>query len=238
MGNGYFDGDFDNDDRFSEDALDGVSLDGNSTFDIDGIHNADVGGSSVDRVSFEEYDNTDNEVDQVSESKTVSKYAIIGGVLVLVVALIFIAITNRVKNGDTTSGTSASAEIPRENVTDSAEGTGGTDIEEGNSAQSGITSASTLNSWIMLDGAEPVEFNQLVESNITVTSISHMALNNNGTIQLKSVISGNISGLVGTYEVEVPYSRGARLNIGDTIDISYQLGAMGNSRIVGRITIK
>lgn len=76
-----------------------------------------------------------------------------------------------------------------------------------------------------------------IESAFTITELKHYAAVTNGQSdkQVKSVAKGNISGLVGTYEVELPTYQAVGLSVGTTFKVSYQLKDQGAYKVIGQI---
>lgn len=76
-----------------------------------------------------------------------------------------------------------------------------------------------------------------VESTFTITDLRHygMVSNTNNDKQIKSVVKGNISGLVGTYEMELPTYKAMKLSVGTSFKITYQLQEQNGYKIIGDI---
>lgn len=218
---GYFDMDDISDDNVFDNNFDVSQFDNlpdNSVSDT-----SDENTNHIDRVDFDSF-NQDRPQSNEQNNKQVAKFAIIVGIIVFIIALVFIGIANKddeieTKAPDTQSNNTQNNSKPVEN----------TQGQE-----------NTINNWVSLSGDDNVNFVKLVKSNITITDKSSFALQNKDTIQLKTIISGNISGLIGTYEIEVSYSQGLKINIGDTKDIEYELGEYGanKTKVVGKINIR
>ena len=77
-----------------------------------------------------------------------------------------------------------------------------------------------------------------MQSTFSVTAIKHYVkvIDNSNNIELKTVLYGALAGFTGTYELEIPYSKGSKLNIGDYFTVSVQIGSMPNGKtIIGDI---
>ena len=57
----------------------------------------------------------------------------------------------------------------------------------------------------------------------------------NNDKQLRGILSGSISGLAGTYKLEVPADVATNLQIGQQFTVEYQLQDMGDYKLVGHI---
>lgn len=94
--------------------------------------------------------------------------------------------------------------------------------------------------WADFDDSTQLEFSEPIESLFTVTSINSYVKTANDTkdIILKTILKGSISGLVGTYEIEVPYDITYKLRKGDSFQITYRLSEYNQKNIVEDITYK
>ncbi len=104
-------------------------------------------------------------------------------------------------------------------------------------AQTGAISNGT-NDWIKLDNAYNVTFNEsYIDSKFVVTEIHHYALkvDPNGNLEVKTELTGSISGYSGTYKLTVPYSKGSKLSIGMTFDVKVQIGDYNGKSVIGDI---
>lgn len=93
------------------------------------------------------------------------------------------------------------------------------------------------NEWIAFNDNLNLEFNLEAEADFTVTSIQNyvkVANADNDKI-IKSVVKGNISGLVGTYEIELPYDKASKLDTGTLIKMKYRYCEDKGSIIVGEL---
>lgn len=208
---GYFD-DFNGNDDMSDDMISDESLNGASTFDDIGQIEQMQEDNQVERVDFDDYQQDNDK--QGTDYKSIAKYAIIIGVIILLIGILFIWLSNKNKSDST----------PTKSKSEDTE-------------QSSEVSKSS-SSWVALDEVDNLPFSSLVKSNLTVTYVQHYALSQGDTIQLKSIVKGSISGLTGTYEVTMPYRSGRKIKIGDTINVQYALGDKNGSKIIGELTTK
>lgn len=94
-------------------------------------------------------------------------------------------------------------------------------------------------SWRAFDVDEEIEFvADKVKCSFTITNIAHQVrvVPNTDEIQVKSILTGNLSGFTGSYQLEVPYSKGCHLSIGKTFDVEVEIGKRENFVVIGTIT--
>ena len=91
-------------------------------------------------------------------------------------------------------------------------------------------------------GWEEIELSELAFSNVingdfTVTSIkAYVKDSKTGEKTVKAVVTGGISGLSGTYELEIPYSKAEKLAVGDSFSVKYRIAKLNDYTIVGDIS--
>lgn len=91
-------------------------------------------------------------------------------------------------------------------------------------------------------GWDEIELSELAFSNVingdfTVTSIKAYAKDSKtGEKTVKAVVTGGISGLSGTYELEIPYSKAEKLAVGDSFSVKYRIAKLNDYTIVGDIS--
>lgn len=96
------------------------------------------------------------------------------------------------------------------------------------------------NGWIPIN-QENIEFTEeYIDTSFTITDIKHYikVTTENKDIEIKSVVTGSISGLVGTYELELPYSKASRLSSGIYFNVAVQLGEYNGKKVVGEIVVR
>lgn len=155
------------------------------------------------------------DTDAVSAKKT-AKLAIIIGVGILLFTLIILSVLVNRKNNKNTA--------PPVKVEST-----------GNVSNNTVTIES--NKWTQFKGDTSIQFEANIESSIVVTDIKHYASisNNNNDRQLKSIVTGSISGIIGTYELEIPYSSAMKLKVGDSFIITYSIGDYNGYKVIGEI---
>ena len=91
-------------------------------------------------------------------------------------------------------------------------------------------------------GWDEIELSELAFSNVingdfTVTSIkAYVKDSKTGEKTVKAVVTGGISGLYGTYELEIPYSKAEKLAVGDSFSVKYRIAKLNDYTIVGDIS--
>lgn len=91
-------------------------------------------------------------------------------------------------------------------------------------------------------GWDEIELSELAFSNVingdfTVTSIkAYVKDSKTGEKTVKAVVTGGISGLSGTYELEIPYSKAEKLAVGDSFSVKYRIAKLNDYTIVGDIS--
>lgn len=76
------------------------------------------------------------------------------------------------------------------------------------------------------------------QAEFTITSIkNYVAISdqNSSYIRIKSTLTGQISGCPGVYEIDVPYSIGQALKVGQRFDVQVLYGTYGNKTVIGDI---
>lgn len=185
-----------------------------------------------------------------SGSKKTALIAIaVGVVIIILVFIIASAIMHKNKKDDTPKGSVT------HNITDVNTNNSGQSNNNGNAnnimnegpkrtesgqqqTPQGHQSSSGTSDWTKLDGASGIVFNDGYNDAIfTVTGIEHYALraDPNGNLEVKTELTGSISGYSGTYKLTVPYSKGSKLTTGMTFDIQIQVGDFKGKSVIGDI---
>lgn len=105
--------------------------------------------------------------------------------------------------------------------------------------QSSKTMLPSANNWVEVDlSKENLGFGDTyIESDFTITGMKDYALvtNTSNDKQLKTVATGNISGLVGTYEIILPTSKAHKLTIGQKFKVRYEITEYNGYKLIGEI---
>lgn len=92
--------------------------------------------------------------------------------------------------------------------------------------------------WTVITDSEDVQFNEEYSDMVfTITGIEHRArvVDTNNNLVVITNIQGSISGLPGTYELNVPYDKGVKLVVGRSFTVHVQLGTYNDKTVVGEI---
>jgi type II secretory pathway pseudopilin PulG len=210
---------------------------------------SDFAGAFDDNANYQEQNEQDG-----STKKNAIIIVVVG--IVGVIAVLFLArfITNKTKQNDSNL-TSYTEQV--DNNSDSSSNTRQSEnvdnIMTNSDASNSNTQASQSDSstsvsyvqdengynWIEITDSENVEFNQdYVDMTFTVTNIKHYArsVDTNNNLVIKTALAGSISGLSGTYVIDVPYNKGVKLVVGDSFTVHVQLGSYNGKTVVGEIS--
>ena len=92
--------------------------------------------------------------------------------------------------------------------------------------------------WSTITDSEQVTFNnEYTDMVFTVTGIEHRAraVDANNNLLVKTTLTGSVSGLSGTYQLDVPYNKGIKLVVGNSFNVHVQLGSYNGKTVVGEI---
>lgn len=92
--------------------------------------------------------------------------------------------------------------------------------------------------WTTIDADKNVDLSSEVSGVFTVTSVKHMARSNGNETEVKTIVSGSISGLTGKYELELPYSLARFLTVGNTLKLKYKIGQINGNSIVSDLKVE
>lgn len=94
-------------------------------------------------------------------------------------------------------------------------------------------------SWMEVTDNENVVFEQeYAERIFTITTVKHYArtVDSANNLVIKTTLTGSLSGLPGTYIIEVPYSKGVKLKTGNSFTVNVMMGTYNDKIVVGDIT--
>ena len=92
--------------------------------------------------------------------------------------------------------------------------------------------------WTTIDADKNVDLSSEVSGVFTVTSVKHMARSNGNETEVKTIVSGSISGLTGKYELELPYSLARFLTVGNTLKLKYKIGQINGNSIISDLKVE
>ena len=96
----------------------------------------------------------------------------------------------------------------------------------------------TNGGWTVIEPDKSIDLDSEVSGVFTVTKIKHMARSNGVETEVKTVASGSISGLTGTYDLELPYSLARFLTVGNTLKLKYKIGQINGSSIISDFKVE
>lgn len=96
-----------------------------------------------------------------------------------------------------------------------------------------------INSWVECSIQDYISQSEPIQSIFTVSDIDTFFKkeNINDTPSIKYIIKGNISGLVGIFEIEVGYSIGSKLTLGQQLNILYSTIVINNQNVVSELSL-
>lgn len=106
--------------------------------------------------------------------------------------------------------------------------------------QTDIGQDSQNDGWIKFQSNQDAVVYQpdYVAATFTVTKVSHYVNVSDADtdyIQIKSTLSGQIQGLPGTYDIDVPYNLGSKVQVGQSFDVQVLYGTYNGRTVVGEI---
>lgn len=249
------------DDGFEEDSENEFDGFGESGFEeeeeeSDGVDTSNLEYDTND--SSEDTDDTDGRFTNRMDIKKTAIYAIIIGIVGFIIVAIIIRISSASKNKNVEP--TNVVETTNNDVPQIEDGEGGKQVElndnytsetTDNRSNNGensenYTSGSVSNNdpqyknYIEFQEDDGIELISENEGTFTITGIKHYAkiVDDLGTVTLVSRLTGSISGLSGTFDLEIPYSKGIRLNIGNVFSIKYKIGEKSEKQIIYDIDYK
>lgn len=106
--------------------------------------------------------------------------------------------------------------------------------------QTDINQGSQDDGWIKFQSNQDAVVYQsdYVAATFTVTKINHFVNVSDADtdyIQIKSTLSGQIQGLPGTYDIDVPYNLGSKVQVGQSFDVQVLYGTYNGRTVVGDV---
>lgn len=177
--------------------------------------------------SFDSQENTEEE-DNLKNMRKVAIVIILMAIVVLTITFIIQIRTNR-KKDDINADVLITDEVNKEKVQKEENSI----IGENNNNEE----YKKENDWKEIGENENIDINEEYSSlTFTVTDNANEARKvSNGIIEVRTVVSGSISGLSGIFRIYVPYSKGALLSVGDSFNVEVQLGDYNGNTVVNDI---
>lgn len=180
----------------------------------------------------------DNDFDEDGKKKRAFILGVVGVIIILGGLLIAGVITRISKSSGKRETASVKTAVETETSTRSEKESR---REEETKAESS-TEAPVRRVSLTDGGWDEIELSELAFSNVingdfTVTSIkAYVKDSKTGEKTVKAVVTGGISGLSGTYELEIPYSKAEKLAVGDSFSVKYRIAKLNDYTIVGDIS--
>lgn len=234
----------------------GSSSNSASSFDSDGGFGGNEayssGGNSIPDDAFTgAFDSAADQTQQAgatfqddqSAADTKKKALIFAGVgIVLVITVIGVATlinSNLNKSSGTSTTQSATTTTANSNINvDNMMSTGNTQqvVQPPTAPQqsSTVVVGDTFNWTEIEDDAQIAYNNSYSELTFTITGIKHYArsVDVNNNLVIKTTLTGSISGLSGTYSLDVPYNKGTKLVVGNQFTVQVLLGQYNGKTVV------
>ena len=225
-------------------------FDSEDDFNLDGLEinsGAETGFEAVENDDSQE--NTDDASSGKKATRKTSMTAIICGVVVIILAVVSVGIfskvadkkveANKKKNTVDEKGNHVETVVEQPQKVDLGgknTSTSQTDSKQNNSSE---TKTDSNNGWIEFSTDDSITFkDERVALTFTITKVSNYVkiVDSNSNLMVKSVLTGALSGLSGTYEIEVPYSIASKVNPGDFFDVTVEIGTDTRGKtVVGEI---
>lgn len=183
----------------------------------------------------------DNDFDEDGKKKRAFILGVVGVIIILGGLLIARVITRISKSSGKRETASVKTAVETETSTRSEKESRREEEKQETKAESS-TEAPVRRVSLTDGGWDEIELSELAFSNVingdfTVTSIkAYVKDSKTGEKTVKAVVTGGISGLSGTYELEIPYSKAEKLAVGDSFSVKYRIAKLNDYTIVGDIS--
>lgn len=184
----------------------------------------------------------DNDFDEDGKKKRALILGVVG-VIIILGGLMIAGVITRISKGSgkretasvkTAVETEASTRVEKESR---REEEAKQDTKAESSTEAPVRRVSlTDGGWDEIELSE-LAFSNVINGDFTVTSIkAYVKDSKTGEKTVKAVVTGGISGLSGTYELEIPYSKAEKLAVGDSFSVKYRIAKLNDYTIVGDIS--
>ena len=182
---------------------------------------------------FDDFSSDNNDNDNDSKKSLIKTALIMAGVgiAIVIVGILLSSLLNSAAGGIDKKETKVNNEQNTEVVNPT------NNVVSNNTQNTGSASS---NGWIQFSSTtDDIKFaDDVIESTFTITGIKHYVkkVSESGdNIAIKTILTGNLSGFVGTYDLELPYSKGQKLSLGTSFKVSVQYGVYGERTVIGEI---
>lgn len=183
----------------------------------------------------------DNDFDEDGKKKRAFILGVVG-VIIILGGLMIAGVITRISKGSgkretasvkTAVETEASTRVEKESRKEEAK----RETKAESSTEAPVRRVSlTDGGWDEIELSE-LAFSNVINGDFTVTSIkAYVKDSKTGEKTVKAVVTGGISGLSGTYELEIPYSKAEKLAVGDSFSVKYRIAKLNDYTIVGDIS--
>lgn len=183
----------------------------------------------------------DNDFDEDGKKKRAFILGVVGVIIILGGLMIAGVITRISKSSGKRETASVKTAVETETSTRSEKESRREEEKQETKAESS-TEAPVRRVSLTDGGWDEIELSELAFSNVingdfTVTSIkAYVKDSKTGEKTVKAVVTGGVSGLSGTYELEIPYSKAEKLAVGDSFSVKYRIAKLNDYTIVGDIS--
>lgn len=182
-----------------------------------------------------------NDFDEDGKKKRAFILGVVG-VIIILGGLMIAGVITRISKGSgkretasvkTAAETEASTRVEKESRKEEEK----QDTKAESSTEAPVRRVSlTDGGWDEIELSE-LAFSNVINGDFTVTSIkAYVKDSKTGEKTVKAVVTGGISGLSGTYELEIPYSKAEKLAVGDSFSVKYRIAKLNDYTIVGDIS--
>ena len=209
-------------------------------YDMSGIDEMDDSSNShqEEQLSGFELDTEDENLNKKIDWKRSGTLAGIGAVVIISMLLVarFTGLSRRVTKSNQVQQNSTQVSV--DTKTNESQQT----IQETVSEITPSTEQSTISVpnnplWTEIQADKNVELGKDIDGVFTVTGIKHLARSVGRETIIKTVVTGAISGLGSTFELELPYTLGRYIELGNSFGVSYKLGEINGNILVSDISV-
>jgi hypothetical protein len=209
-------------------------------YDTSGIDGMDDSSDSYqeEQLSGFELDTEDESSNKKIDWKRSGTLAGIGAVVIISMLLVarFTGLSRRVTKSNQSQQNSTQVSV--DTKTNESQQT----IQETVSEITPSTEQSTISVpnnplWTEIQADKNVELGKDIDGVFTVTGIKHLARSVGRETIVKTVVTGAISGLGSTFELELPYTLGRYIELGNSFGVSYKLGEINGNILVSDISV-
>ena len=209
-------------------------------YDMSGIDGMDDSSNShqEEQLSGFELDTEDESSNKKIDWKRSGTLAGIGAVVIISMLLVarFTGLSRRVTKSNQVQQNSTQVSV--DTKTNESQQT----IQETVSEITPSTEQSTISVpnnplWTEIQADKNVELGKDIDGVFTVTGIKHLARSVGRETIVKTVVTGAISGLGSTFELELPYTLGRYIELGNSFGVSYKLGEINGNILVSDISV-